>query len=402
MKINFKNKKILPYVILLIVTLIIGLPLLKTRMLNGDDSVFHLFRFNTLISAIKDGQLIPMVNPNMMGELGYAPNIFYGVLSSYVVGFLNLFLPSLGLSGNIFMLITIFLSGLFMYYFVKDISNNDKISILSAIIYMTNPYHLLDIYSRSAQGEIIAFVFMPLLFHGLYNIIHKDQKKWYLVTIGTAGLFLTHNLSVLMCGIFAFLYLMLNIKKLWTKAIISKLALSLTFALLISLITIVPLLEAKFLSDYIVFDINHMNTNSKYIMEHGINFFVWRGIHFKLNLFFIFHVALTLSVFIINRKNLKDNKKEFIILNIIALVLTLSIIPWNWGPGFLNAVQYPWRYLQYSSFFLSIIVAISLNKIVSKASLKKFIVICSLFIISTAPFIFNGFRNKGIDNNLLN
>jgi len=41
---------------------------------------------------------------------------------------------------------------------------------------MTNPYLLYDIYVRMALGEIISFVFLPLLFYGLYNIIYQDKK----------------------------------------------------------------------------------------------------------------------------------------------------------------------------------------------------------------------------------
>ena len=72
-------KKNYPYLIILIITILIGFPLLKLKMLDGDDGVFHLFRTFTISSAIKDGQLIPMINPYMMNGLGYAYNMFYGI-----------------------------------------------------------------------------------------------------------------------------------------------------------------------------------------------------------------------------------------------------------------------------------------------------------------------------------
>ena len=78
-----KLKKIFPYLALLLVTLVVGAPLLRGKMLDGDDAVFHLFRSYTTRVAISDGQLIPMINPYILSGFGYAYNMFYGILSSY-------------------------------------------------------------------------------------------------------------------------------------------------------------------------------------------------------------------------------------------------------------------------------------------------------------------------------
>ena len=82
-------------IVLLIITFFIGLPLISMRSLDGHDAVFHFFRNYGTKLAILDKELIPMVNPVMMNGLGYAPNIFYGVLPTYIITFISLFTKTL-------------------------------------------------------------------------------------------------------------------------------------------------------------------------------------------------------------------------------------------------------------------------------------------------------------------
>lgn len=262
------KSRYIPYILLVLITFLIGFPLLRERMLEGHDGVFQLFRNYTTKIAIEDKQLIPMVNPDMMGGFGYASNMFYGVLTTYITSFISIFTPTIGSAVNLFILLTVFLSGLFMYTFVKDISEKKTGALLAAVTYMTAPYFLYDIYVRMALGEIASFVFLPLLFHGLYNIIHDRKQKWYLLTIGTAGLFLSHSISTLMAAIFAFFYLLLNYKKVCNKEVLKKISFSLLFAVFISLPTVLPLMEARFSSDYMVFDSAYMKTTGME-MEHN-------------------------------------------------------------------------------------------------------------------------------------
>ena len=71
-----------------------------------------------------------------------------------------------------------------MQKFVKTVTKSDKMSIVSSLIYMVAPYHLVDIYIRCAIGEVVAFVFIPIIFLGLYNILNNNTKKDYYLAIG--------------------------------------------------------------------------------------------------------------------------------------------------------------------------------------------------------------------------
>jgi asparagine N-glycosylation enzyme membrane subunit Stt3 len=68
-----------------------------------------------------------------------------------------------------------------MYFFVKKITNDKNVGVLASVIYMIMPYHLNDMYIRSALGEFLSFIFIPLVFLGLYNLKNKEKNQWTLV-----------------------------------------------------------------------------------------------------------------------------------------------------------------------------------------------------------------------------
>lgn len=392
-------KKNYPYLIILIITLLVGFPLLKTKMLDGDDGVFHLFRTFTINAAIKDGQLIPMVNPYMMNGLGYAYNMFYGIFPPYIINVINILFNNIGFSVNIFILLTIFLSGLFMYKFVNHMSKNKYISTLSSIIYMAFPYHLFDIYDRMAVGEIVSFTLLPLLFFGIYNILNEDGSKWYLVTIGATLLLTSHTISAFMSAIFACLYLLLNIKKLKNKDVIKKLVFSLIFTVFLSLLNLLPLLEVK-QNDYMIFDTSYMKTNSSNMLARSINLFDNTVLSHIVKGSLIIVILMIICYIYLKKKNKKTNL-DFFLLAILSLILTINIIPWNYLPNIFSSIQFPWRNLTFFCFFLSISLPVFLDKIFS-LNLKKIFIFTTIILICSIPFINMGLSNKGIDNELLN
>ena len=136
----------------------------------------------------------------MLG-FGYALNIFYGVLTTYIPILISLITGSGILALKIFTLITVILSGITMYDFVLELvedtnlklnpkekiiaCNNLKIiALLASLIYIAAPYKLTDIYARTAVGEYTAFIFIPLVFRGLYKLINDKKKANLYIIIG--------------------------------------------------------------------------------------------------------------------------------------------------------------------------------------------------------------------------
>lgn len=89
-------------------------------------------------------------------------------------------------------------------------------------------------------GEMISFIFIPIIFRGVYYILNGKTDKSYLYVLGTIGLILSHNISTLLTFILGFVYVLINIDKLKDLKILKTLLLS-------SLIIILSVVFLKYL-----------------------------------------------------------------------------------------------------------------------------------------------------------
>lgn len=80
-------------------------------------------------------------------------------------------------------ILAIIVSGISMFKLMQKVTKNDDISLIVAILYMSSTYFLSNIYLRMAMGEVISYMFFPILFYGLYDIFYDGGKKNYWLTI---------------------------------------------------------------------------------------------------------------------------------------------------------------------------------------------------------------------------
>ena len=152
MKKILKNKNILSYLIIFFVSIFLSIPLFSKYMnITIDDGIQHIYRLvgtnNSIIECFKNGNIFPVIISNFCNEFGYSWNIFYSPLTAYIPLIFKIFTNSYILSLKIYIWLSVFLSGIFMQKLVKNISKSDIASVISAIIYMSAPYHLTDIYT---------------------------------------------------------------------------------------------------------------------------------------------------------------------------------------------------------------------------------------------------------------
>ena len=63
---------------------------------------------------------------------------------------------------------------------MNKLTKSKEVGALAAILYMLMPYHLNDMYIRNALGEFLSYIFIPLVFLGLYKIFQKEKGIWIL------------------------------------------------------------------------------------------------------------------------------------------------------------------------------------------------------------------------------
>ncbi len=380
-----KNRKLIDTAIIFLVACILSIILLKPNLdVYYDDGIQHIGRAFGTLASIKQNGLFPNVISNFANNFGYSWNLFYGPLSAYGVIVCALIFRNFITGYKIFCFICLILSGIFMYKFASKLINNNNAALLASIIYLTFPYHLTDLYTRNALGEFVSFVFIPLVFLGLYNLFYTEDNHYY-ISIGAIGLILTHNISTLLVAIFSLFYVIFNLEKIKESRIKKGLIINIVFIILVTSFFWVPLLETKLYANYRVYESEAMSTSEE-AASHGLKLkqlFVTQkdgSYIFELGPHII--ILLAFSVMTIRRisSELRENYIIFLFCSLITLWMSTKYFPWKFLPDGMSIIQFPWRMLMFSSFFLSLVCAINVYTIIKKFNYKDVLVISIIAI----------------------
>ena len=398
------KRKVTDFLILILISYVIFLPMFNNDIdVYADDGIQHIARAYGTFESIKNGIFLGNIIYFFSNNFGYSWNLFYGPFSTFGIIFFRLFCNSYITSYKLFTYFCLVFSAFSMYKFIFEMTKNNNTALISSALYITFPYHLTDLYIRNALGEFISFIFIPLVFLGLYEIINT-KKKSYFLCIGVSGLILSHNISTLFVSIFAFIYLCVCMKSIMQKDKIKILINNVIFILLITSFFWIPMLEAKNISNYQVYEHNSMST----IKSVESNTLTINQIFVtKKNGSFVFelgpHIFIMIALSIMVLRILKENRKEyilFLILGLISLWMCTKYFPWKFMPRVLLIIQFPWRLMIFVCFFFSIVCSINMSVLIKKFNMKDaiiIIIICVLYTVSLNDFVPYDEFNKEIE-----
>ncbi len=403
---KLKSNKYIPYIIILIASTIISFNFFRLNLSEFNEARIHIMRIASIKEVILKGIFPCFISSKHMMGFGYALNIFYGPMTTYIPIAISFLCGSSIMGLKIFTLITIVLSGITMYNFILRISKNKLTALISSLIYITAPYKITNIYSRNAVGEYTAFIFIPMIFHGIFNIIHGNKKINFLIIVGAVGLILSHTITTIYVCIFALIYLLINYKKIIDKETLKNIFIDLILIVLLTSFFLIPLLEHKIDGNYAIFDSESMGASAINVQHTGLGFrdlfsseFGNQEIVFSIGFIILFCLILTPFLY----KKQRDNQeyKIFLILGIVALWMCTKIFPWFLFPEILTILQFAWRLEGFFIFFISYICAcniITASKLIKdKKNILPIIVmlatICSSYGI-TARYISDGNLDK--------
>lgn len=363
---------------ILIFSLLIGTDILKHGLfvMHDDQHVARLFLFD---KALKSGQLPPRWVDTLGFGFGYPLFIFYPPFV-YMLG--EIFhLVGFGFIDSIKLvfLASIFLSGLGMYIFARELFGR-LAAFCASIAYLLVPYRALDIYVRGALAESFAFVWLPLILWSFY-LIGKTKRHMFLIlsSVFLTLLVITHNLIFLPFMIFLPLYLVflvfLSKEKL---ALFFKYIFSLVLAAGLSAFFWLPsLLEKKYtlvdkllLADLADYKIHFVHITQLWNWPWGYGGSapgLADGISFKigkLNILVSFFILALCSLYIILLKKIHKKIHHSVLFSLLffsffilaAFMTTAYSSPiWN-SLKFLAYLQFPWRFLIFTSVFSSILM----------------------------------------------
>lgn len=379
-----KNKTIL---ILITIMIISSIWLLTNGMPYAHDIHFHYDRLKGLTNTLKTGDFLALIHNTYYGY-GYATGLFYGNFYLYIPAFLSLLGLSYIASFKILYVLINILTTLSIFYCLKVITKDKKISIIGTILYMFSNYRMVDVYPRGALGEILSFMLIPIIILGLYEIVYGNYKKWYLFTIGFVLLLLAHLITTFLVAVFVFIFLIFNYKRLISdKNRIKYLILSGIIGILLGLFFLAPILEQKLYGNINIFEGNSFFLPQDHMVS--IKDFLIMTDFFNQYLGFSFVLLLPIRYFIkkkdVKNKELLSFADYLFVLGIVAWISTTAIFPWKIIGSSLGFIQFPWRLLIVATSFLSIAYMVYLTYI-SKEKIKKYVyfvvIICSCLEIT--------------------
>ncbi|MDH7487172.1 MAG: hypothetical protein QHJ81_12955 [Anaerolineae bacterium] len=191
-----------PYLVLALLTLLVGAHLLRSGLWVSGDGLHHLYRLAALTRYLRQGALYP----RWIGEFAFGYGVpvfnFYSPLSYYLAQPLAPLGPVWAL--KLTMLLGLFASGALLYRFALPHVGRVP-ALAAAAVYICAPYRCVDLYPRAALAEHMAFLWPPLILWACDGLWEGRRRGWQ--ALGWAGLVLTHSFTALMFAPFFALYL---------------------------------------------------------------------------------------------------------------------------------------------------------------------------------------------------
>ena len=379
------------YLYILLISIIVCIPLMSKNInVYRDDGIQHVCRLIGTYQTIRSGEILPMIMSSFCNNFGYSWNIFYSPLTAYVPLIFKIFNFTFTNCLKIFMYAVTLLSGIVMYKFMINVTRNKNVSLLSSILYVLAPYRITDMYIRTAIAELASFVFIPIIFDGLYSVL-KEEKLSFKLIWGTVGLILTHTVITMYMAIICLLYLIFNIKKLKSIKVIRILVISLVCILLITSFYWVGLLQHHNATSYEVFVPGRMEVGNKleyYKTDFSQLFYTNKDqtMIYAIGLVTVLGLVLTQIAWKNIEKEYKRTYVLFFAFGIILTIMTLTFFPFEKLPSIFRMIQFTFRLYEFTAFFFAFVAGINYGIIIKNFKIFDVTVLAVISTLLLVPY----------------
>ncbi len=175
---------------------------------DAKHSVFFLVEFD---QTFRDGFWWPRWSPDFAFGYGYPLFNMYAPLAFYAAEILHLL--GLGFTATIktMYVLTTIAAGLGMYGFSQRLFGR-RAGLLAATVYMYAPFHLVEIFVRSAYAEFVALALIPFVFWAFTELIAvPTPRRVALAGLSYGLLALTHHTALFTFSPLLIVYLLVLI-----------------------------------------------------------------------------------------------------------------------------------------------------------------------------------------------
>lgn len=353
--------------VVILLSLPAGFALFVPGFFGASDDI-HIAWLYEMHQTLMMGQIPPRFIPDLSFGFGYPLFNFVFPLPFYLAEIFHLLGLSLVDSIKALFFITIPISAIGMYLFLKEFLKK-PLAISGAVLYVYTPYRAVDLYMRGAIGEVVAFAILPFIALSLMKIVNikKSGEGNLLRWIGIGGLslaslILTHNITaymfmpvVILLGVF-----LVGFSKKSFSTYLS-FGLSCLLGILISSYFWLPAIMDSNLMKYdTVFNyIDHFPTLKQLVTPYwGYGASVagpYDGMPFFMGLTNIILIVLGILLFLVQFKKIDSRDKLLLFWGLVVLLGAIfmmnyrSTFLWDTLP-LIAYFQFPWRLLILAAF----------------------------------------------------
>ncbi|HEY3137361.1 MAG TPA: 6-pyruvoyl-tetrahydropterin synthase-related protein [Blastocatellia bacterium] len=400
---------------------LVMLPMFVRGFPSGVDSDWHFRRALAFKEAIRDGgTLYPRWLSSLNNGMGSPAMLYYPPLSFFVTAAANFVVKDTLLSLSLSCWAGLCASGLAMYFAARSWLSMWP-AVVSAVLYITAPYHLLDLYQGTTLGEFWSFAWVPLVLLAIHQL--SNGAGWYAVgflAVSYSLLLFSHiPISFALSALLPVLVLAMtrNLKRL------ARIALGLVLGAALSAIYVLPLLLER---KYVRMDaILRFEYPKYFLFEHlrpafrlglmksevtsfsdplNLNAYIYLLKTEQAALVLPILFAISTAIVVVNRKAAarlfwqRRALRGVWLITIVSLLMSsrLSAPVWKSIPQFLY-LSFPFRWLVIVTAGTCIMVAVALSvltdqvkqRLVYSATLAAavlFGLLISSFIVARAPY----------------
>jgi hypothetical protein len=182
----------LPYILIPIAALIPILPLILHGCSCGHDFDFHIVNWLEAARQFTHGNLHPQWATTAAYDAGETRFVFYPPISWTLGAILGLLMPW-PWTPIAYTWIVLTCAGLSLHYLARHFAPPTA-ALLAAVFYIVNPYMLFTAYERTAYAELLATIWIPLLFLAIL----RDRVTIPRIALPVALLWLTNSPAAVM------------------------------------------------------------------------------------------------------------------------------------------------------------------------------------------------------------
>lgn len=358
------------------VTVLTCVPLLmNSGGAQGADWRFHLSRIEGIAQALREGQFPVRVYSQAKDGYGYAPSLFYGELFLYFPAVLRLLGMSVQGAYRTYAIAVQALTAGISFFSFRQMFRHNKTALVGSILYMLAPYHIYNIYWRTAVGEYTALAFLPLIPAALSLLYAQQKPDRHTARVACAELVVsfgalvqTHIISLELATLSTAVFCLYHFRRTFTKRVLGVWAVAAGLVVLLNLWFLVPFLTLMLGGGY-----NNMYGGESFagglsVQKNGLwlsELLSWREDHNSIGVVLVAGLVAFVWCWLTRGPAMPQRERKIgawaAVLGTLACWMCTNTFPWGILGSLpvvgrlLLAIQFPWRYFSLATLLLVLV-----------------------------------------------